>query len=1373
MASILDILGNALKKRVAEVKAQAQAQKLIGPVKPISTGVPAFMNSPMYIGEKPKSKFAPGFVPNTSLISATPDQEASNKQSYNNYLTKPSSGSIGDIGRAAREDIYNREQDNSNSIEKRLASAGSDAEKKAIVIGNVGIGSLFKRAAPVEHIVSAVTDFTEPLGNAVERVAKLARERDSSTNTPFARAAAAAKATYEGAKVYGAVASGVNPLLKAVSRAKLFNSATKLLPEDTRQYVQPAMELYSMLTSPDKITTGLSIAAGRATAPASDYINEPGRFSDATKDALNLILNIGEDAAAIAVGKKVGKYGSDSVKIIKSLAPAVDMARKVYKETGDLGKALDIVDAEMMKAGRVPEDGNGKADVLGYRNVPVEIVNRKVPQTTTGIEPLENKPLPVKIADKLADIDRELGLATPESKDFGKAKGLFGNVLGAPAMLRKAATGSSLPLFQQLTGKGREEFAKVASNAMSQDNIIGKAARGTKALVGGLGKTEKSVDDLGKSKGLMADFNEKADFISKKVYDDLEAEAKQTKGPIGTDVSALLTPKSRVQSSLEKIHAIMDPELASPEYRGMTIEKLSPAELKSYSLLVKTSDVINDMSYQMGAISKTQWMSKQGGKYITRAYTPIDLPDGGIKGAISSAFGKKKGVPDLGAYKKRDDITAWKQENAIRDPVYLVNKRLVEAGKNMAVQRYFNQVANNPEFVSNTKRPGFVEIKGAELGLSGTPDQRLKNYVEKTYGLFGSQADDAVSQIKLNGNSDEILKTQDRMYAGVKGKFVRQDVLDDIQGFSFATDALQGIYDIAKRTTERPTRLLKIAKTALSMPTRLQNKVSNLWYAMMGGVNPVEMVAERAKIFGSTVKDKVVGGGDYKSNVMYRFLLKNGVLDSDFSKSDLQARAKNVAFNKKDNILKRGYKYAVDSYGSEDVKSKVAYASVLRRRGYSAQDILKQVRDNFQDYGRVGKVFDFASKMPIGGLPFSKWKSEGARLFKNSLVNRPLRAVTLMLGFQAMKAMMSEGAGESKEDRETRESRVGATTMPFSDLLRILPGYSDVIPEYGISTEVMIPDDVADFFNVPRKTAINIGRIWGQSLANEDPSSRSGVGRLIDSLSPVAIPKETSTKAAIDFFGSGLLLGPAIQTLADTNFIGGSIKDPEVSKWQPESFISPAEQWGNRGEYLLRQYTPPVVGDLLDMKRVVNGEQTYYGSKRTPEQQAMRALTGVKSEVIDSGRIQQMREYQAKDERASANARLNANIKKIIGNAASTKSIDMDKLKSSMVDYVSANSVVSEKEMAEALKMKKYVGANPEIVRKVVAKQKKNESTRNSLRLAMNEMVNVGIKNVGVRDEYNEKLIVMMKAFRATYDNESDYRKAGNAIILDMKNKWK
>ena len=161
------------------------------------------------------------------------------------------------------------------------------------------------------------------------------------------------------------------------------------------------------------------------------------------------------------------------------------------------------------------------------------------------------------------------------------------------------------------------------------------------------------------------------------------------------------------------------------------------------------------------------------------------------------------------------------------------------------------------------------------------------------------------------------------------------------------------------------------------------------------------------------------------------------------------------------------------------------------------------------------------------------------------------------------------------------------------------------------------------------------------------------------------------------------------------------------------------------------------------------------------------------SEVIDSGRIQQMREYQAKDERASANARLNANIKKIIGNAASTKSIDMDKLKSSMVDYVSANSFVSEKEMAEALKMKKYVGANPEVVRKVVAKQKKNESTRNSLRLAMNEMVNVGIKNVGVRDEYNEKLIVMMKAFRATYDDEGDYRRAGNAIILDMKNKWK
>ena len=90
--------------------------------------------------------------------------------------------------------------------------------------------------------------------------------------------------------------------------------------------------------------------------------------------------------------------------------------------------------------------------------------------------------------------------------------------------------------------------------------------------------------------------------------------------------------------------------------------------------------------------------------------------------------------------------------------------------------------------------------------------------------------------------------------------------------------------------------------------------------------------------------------------------------------------------------MKKGYKYAVDSYGSEDVKSKVAYASVLKRRGYSPEEILTQVRDNFQDYSRVGKAYDFISKMPVGGLPFSKWKSEGARLFKNSLVNRPIRA---------------------------------------------------------------------------------------------------------------------------------------------------------------------------------------------------------------------------------------------------------------------------------------------------------------------------------------------------------------------------------------------
>jgi hypothetical protein len=1308
MASILDILGNAFKKHVQDVRTDVKATN--------------FANSTLKaMGFKARN-------PPTQAQNPTPNPP-------------PAPG------------VKNTVFDLLKSVPRAAIAAGN-----TVYEGVPKVLNALDRSATSRSLsgVSPFTGYVDPVKRGVdESLASVVARR---IGNQFANTWTAGN---EAAKLAIPAYRSMTTIPKAIS------AGVNELPEWLRGYVGPLAQGYAVLNSPSKITTAAGIGLDYAIDGVSRLATGKGVQQNIDESSLPQewkdVATVASQLGPAMAGAKIGSS-------VERKIPAVQSAGKyLANNPTDIVGAVKAYDT---KLARLARDAVPSADVLGYRNVPVERVNPNLPAKRTSVAQIENKPLALKIAKTLDEIDAELGLARPGADDFGKAQGILGNVMGAPAMVRKSLTGSSLPLIQQATGKGREAIAKAASKAMSRDDFIGKTARGTKSLVGGLGKTQKSVDDLGKVKGLMADINQKAEFISNKVYDELRLEAKQarTGTSISNAVDVVSNYKGKVQDSLEKIHAIMDPDLANQKYRGLTVESLSPAEAKSYNLLVKTSDVINDMSYQIGGISKEQWMAKQGGKYITRAYTPIDFPDDTF---INRVFGKKAGVPELDAYKKRGEITPWKQENAIRDPVYLVNKRLVEVGKNMAVQRYFNQVSQNPEFVSDVKRPGFVKVEGAELGLHGTPDQRLKSYVERTYGVFGSNADDAVKQIKLNGNADEILATQNRIYSGVKGKYVRQDVLDDIQGFSFATDALQGIYDIAKRTTEPPTRVLKVMKTALSLPTRLQNKVSNLWYATVGGVNPVEMVAERAKIFGGTVKDKLVGGGDYRSNTAYRFLLKNGALDGDFSKNELRSRAKNVAYGKEDGLLKKGYKYAVDSYGAEDVKSKVAYASVLMRRGYSAPEILTQVRDNFQDYSRVGKVFDFASKMPVGGLPFSKWKSEGARLFKNSLVNRPIRALTLMLGFQAMKTMMSEEAGELPENRQAREERVGATTMPFSDLLRFLPGVGEAVPEYGISTEVMIPDDAADFFGVPHGTVINVGRLWGQSLANEDPKSRTGVGRLVDSLSPVAIPKENSTKAAVDFFGSGMLLGPAVQMLADTNFMGRSIKDPEVSKYQPDSFISPAEQWGNRGEYALRQYTPPIVSDALDMKRILNGEQTYYGSKRTPEQQLMRAFTGLKSEVFDSGRVDQMREYQEDSERKETNARINANIKQVISKAAKTKSIDLVQLKEKLGEYRDANSIVSEKDMNEAMAMQKYADQDPQEVREYLYQQKRNTSTRNALRLAMNEMVDVGVRNVGVRDEYTKRMVDLMRAFKATYEDEDDYRKAGGVIMQEMKTKWK
>ena len=685
---------------------------------------------------------------------------------------------------------------------------------------------------------------------------------------------------------------------------------------------------------------------------------------------------------------------------------------------------------------------------------------------------------------------------------------------------------------------GVDQLTDAEMTASNRDKGVSKLRdniRNTNVLRKANDAAARGLEKLSRGGAIARRANRVAQYINKNAGQDpamIEAAQKYAGENTYADASLMQIGKKAYdllpdEASRARVHAVLDPESAGDSVK---FDDLTPNEKQALSTLRDLGEAINDTSYRTGMISKKKWESNRGGRYIARLYNEVattqdvadllELPD-------------KRGL-HLGMYKSRVEMNDKMREQLIRDPVKLAVIRARQVRQNEALIDYMS-TAESKGYVSTKPKDGFVKV---------TPQNRMANW---------------------------------------SGKYVRQDVYENVEGFRAmgkGMNAVNNLLDVYDGLP--PRRLRKKTLTIFNPVVRTGNVTSNYFFAYLNGVNPVTFQKNKG-----WAKSALKGNDPLKIAAQRSGLIGNDIISSDRNLFDARKSFMNEldasSGNKIGNKLKNMNERITQRYGEADDIAKLAAMKAHVDRGYSVKQAIDMTRRGFQDYSRVGHAYDMAAKAPVFGNAFVRFQGDlYTNIIKNAAVDHPMRLGAMVAGIALLGEGLSNLSGESDEDKKTREDRAGAPKIPFTN----------------VSTEFQTPVGAID---VARFTPLYMRQdIDGNSFADQ-----------LSRLSPVNIPSNLSKTELIKKAASDPLIGPVISTVGDTDWRGKSVADPDGvrdgKELYPDNPLSSAERNRNRAQYGVRSYAPYPFNEIGDIAASFNqnkrNEQAKDGGKYDPRQE--------------------------------------------------------------------------------------------------------------------------------------------------------------------------
>lgn len=595
-----------------------------------------------------------------------------------------------------------------------------------------------------------------------------------------------------------------------------------------------------------------------------------------------------------------------------------------------------------------------------------------------------------------------------------------------------------------------------------------------------------------------------------------------------------------------------------PNWKDTTIKDLTPDEVKVHDLTRMVLDLVHDISYATGHIEKPTY-EKYKGKYVPRMYDKYEIHDPyaeKVNNLKDSAVPKSArdliNRMNLGIFQHREQETAWNHLHIIKDPVYMAAKRMSQVMINKAIGDYASSIAkNHPEWLlpkTEPPRAGYVVMgKG---------------------------------------------------YGALSGRSLRSDIAEDFLGLQFQNQMLDSFYTAFKMyANSAPRTYLKKWRTVYNAGVNLGNYTGNVVFASLLGINPVRYMANQPYAW-----KQLTSHGS-----MYRLLVKEGVIDGKANMEELQ-RSSELFKSLLDADSPNGVRGAIAKMGRADTwwtnfyqnvdkAAKITAFKSLIDMGLDPAIAANRVAEGFQNFNRVGKLYDIYSKTPFIGAPFAKFQGDVVRIMRQSATTRPLNLVTTIGTLYALSQWASVQSGENDEDKAIREGRRNAPMIPFSD----------------ISLEFKIGNQ-----------ALNLARFIMPFYVLGSGEDDAGLSQLAEKLVPFNVPfKDSGDRGLVDMnkmLSRDILFAPIVNLANDEDFFGNPILDPKVTDYDKKSFLDWHTKALNGTRFAARGYIPffAMVDDILTVAKT--GEDRY-GRKKTPGLAIARYL-GWNSQVFDDERYQ-------------------------------------------------------------------------------------------------------------------------------------------------------
>ena len=460
--------------------------------------------------------------------------------------------------------------------------------------------------------------------------------------------------------------------------------------------------------------------------------------------------------------------------------------------------------------------------------------------------------------------------------------------------------------------------------------------------------------------------------------------------------------------------------------------------------------------------------------------------------------------------------------------------------------------------------PGYLVAKKAAESQAAWAMVDYGNYLVES----GLASDTKQSGMRQLPNS--------KIYGEAAGKYVPINVSEDFTGFQYNNGVINAYNDLITAYDNLGIRKAKKELLTVFNPAvRVGNQFSNrVVFANMNGINPIQFEQNYLEA-GKQISEK---------GQLYREAIEQGLTGIDVTQADFAERIAQYADDP--NMAIRAIEWTKKSYSAADDKARIAAYITHRKRGYSPDEAASLTQRGFQDYKSVGFFYDAMAKTPFIGNAFVRFAGDAIRIAKNAAVDHPLRSVATIALWSTFTGAMSRLSGESEEDKKTREQRFGAPSIPFTD----------------ISMTVQTPFG-----------EVNVARFLPFYQLN-------------DIQSPLARFSPIQANPLNPQGWQDPLLGQVGQLIADKDFRGKSIKDPE-NTGQFNDELPKDQQLKNQARFVATQNVP--LGREADaLISASQGKPDIYGKTRSVPQALGRA-GGVKIEQFGPKEAEKTRQTNA------------------------------------------------------------------------------------------------------------------------------------------------